>query len=592
MELKRIFDILEKLKTHAPKDDILNAKENKKWVKYSLNDFIHNANYVASGLLHLGLESGNNVAVMAGNMPQWNFVDYGSQQAAMPMVPIYPTINNDDLKYILNHCEAKVIFISDKAVYKKLTALQNELPHLKHIFSFNPIEGVQSFADFLMLGKTHLNLTQIEKIKHGIKEDDLLTILYTSGTTGQPKGVMLSHKNLLSNVLICQDIAPFTTEWRALSFLPLNHVYERFLNTLYLFHGVSIFYAESFESIGENCREIHPHMFVAVPRVLERVLDRITSAGEKLTGFKKTIFDWSFRIAEKYELNKANGFWYELQRSICDKLVYQKWREAVGGEIQIIVSGGAAINPRLERIFTCAGLNLLQGYGLTETCVVVAVNRLEDHRRMFGTVGMVVENSQVKIAAEDGEILMKGPSLMLGYYKNTEATAEVIDQEGWFHTGDVGVFVENKFLKITDRKKEIFKNSAGKYISPVSIENKLKECKYIEQCMVVGEGQKFVSAIIVASMATFKIYCNEHNIEWLGDLEMPGHDELKKLIDAHVKKVNVTLAPFEQLKRHQIIHSVWSVETGEITPKLSLRRKVIAQKHIGIIHKIFGEEAH
>ncbi len=591
MELKRVFDILDKLKTYAPKDNILNAKENKKWVKYSLNDFVHTANYVGSGLLHLGLNKGDTIALMAGNMPQWNFVDYGSQQVAMPSVPIYPTINNDDLKYILNHCEAKIIFISDRAVYKKIDSLKSELPHLKHIYSFNKIEGVASFAEFIELGKQHFNLAQIDKIKHGVQENDLLTILYTSGTTGQPKGVMLSHKNLLSNVLICQDIAPFTTEWRALSFLPLNHVYERFLNTLYLFHGVSIFYAESFESIGENCREIHPHMFVAVPRVLERVLDRITSAGEKLSGIKKKIFDWSFRLAEKYELQNANGLWYDIQRRICDKLVYQKWREAVGGEIQIIVSGGAAINPRLERIFTCAGLNLLQGYGLTETCVVVSVNRLEDNRRMFGSVGMVIENSEVKIAEEDGEILMKGPSLMLGYYKNPEATAEVIDNEGWFHTGDVGVFVENKFLKITDRKKEIFKNSAGKYISPVLIENKLKECKYIEQCMVVGEGQKFVSAIIVVSLSSFKEYCNDHKIEWLGDLEMPGHEELKKLIDAHVRKINAGLAPFEQVKRHQIIHSVWSVETGEITPKLSLRRKVIAQKHLGIIHKIFGEEA-
>jgi long-chain acyl-CoA synthetase len=445
MEIKRVFDILEKLKTHAPKDNILNAKENKKWVKYSLTDFVHNANYVGAGLLHLGLVKGDNVALMAGNMPQWNFVDYGSQQVAMPMVPIYPTINNDDLKYILNHCQAKIIFISDKAVYRKLTTLRDELPHLKHIYSFNPIEGVNSFADFLTLGKTHLNVQQLDDIKRSIQENDLLTILYTSGTTGQPKGVMLSHKNLISNVMICQDIAPFTTEWRALSFLPLNHVYERFLNTLYLFHGVSIFYAESFESIGENCREIHPHMFVAVPRVLERVLDRITSAGEKLTGFKKKIFDFSFRIAEKYELNNANGFLYGIQRKICDALVYKKWREAVGGDIKIIVSGGAAINPRLERIFTCAGLNLLQGYGLTETCVVVAVNRLENNQRMFGTVGMVVENSEVKIAEEDGEILMKGPSLMLGYYKNPEATAEVIDTDGWFHTGEVGVIVDKKF---------------------------------------------------------------------------------------------------------------------------------------------------
>ncbi len=590
MEIKRVFDILEKLKTYAPKNDILNAKENKQWVAYSLQSFIDHTNFVSAALLKLGLKKGDVVAIMAGNLPQWNFVDYGSQQVAMPTAPIFPTINNNDLLYILNHCEAKIIFISDKAVHKKIETLKNDLPHLKYIYSFSEIEGVSNFSDLIALGKNNFEASAIEKIKVQVQENDLLTLLYTSGTTGQPKGVMLSHKNLMSNVLICKDIAPFTTKWKALSFLPLNHVYERFLNTLYLFHGVSIYYAESFESIGENCREIHPQLFVAVPRVLERVLDRISDAGEKLTGISKIIFDWSFKVAEKFELQQANGWWYAIQRSMCDKLVYKKWRQAIGGEIKLIVSGGAAINPRLERIFTCAGIILLQGYGLTETCVVVAVNRLEEDRRMFGTVGLVVENSEVKIAEEDGEILMKGPSLMLGYYKNEEATAEVIDKDGWFHTGDVGKFIDGKFLKITDRKKEIFKNSAGKYISPVAIENRLKESKFIEQCMVLGEGEKFVSAIIVPSEETFKDYCAKNRINLEKDQDILGHETLKKIISEHVKKVNSSLAPFEQVKRQQMIRANWTVETGEITPKLSLRRKVIAEKNKHVIVKIFGED--
>ena len=590
MKLERVFDILEHLKSYAPKSDILNAKINKKWQSFSLNSFIDYANFVGSALLHLGFKPADNIAIMSSNMPQWNFVDFGCQQVSMPTVPIYPTISNEDLKYILNHCEAKIIFISDKAVYQKIETIRSEIPNLQYIYSFFEIEGVAHFDAFLELGKSNLDIAGIDRIKQSVLPDDMFTLLYTSGTTGTPKGVMLSHHNMMSNVEICKDIAPFTNQWRALSFLPLNHVYERFLNTLYLFHGVSIFYAESFETIGENCREIKPQLFVAVPRVLERVLERITIAGDNLKGIKKMIFDWSMRIAERYELEGKNGWWYELQRKICDVFVYKKWRGAVGGAIKVIVSGGAALNPKLERIFTCAQLPLLQGYGLTETCVVVSVNRWEEADRMFGTVGIVVENSEVKIAPEDGEILMKGPSLMLGYYKNPEATAAVIDNDGWFHTGDVGTLVEGRFLKITDRKKEIFKNSAGKYIAPMAVENKLKESKYIEQSMVIGEGQKFASALIVCSISNCKIYFEEQQAEWPGSNAFTEHELMKKLISEQVKKVNAQLAPYEQIKRFQILNTQWTVESGEITPKLSLRRKVIAEKNKAIIDKIFGLE--
>jgi len=590
MEIKRVFDILDNLKSNSGKTDILNGKENKKWVNYSVQDFSENSLLVSSALLALGLKKGDVVCIMANNRPEWNFVDYGAQQVAMPTAPIYPTVSASDLKFILNHSEAKIIFISDRSVYQKLSEMETELPHLKYVFSFNHIEGVKHFSEFLELGRINNKLSQIEDIKKGIGENDLFTIIYTSGTTGNPKGVMISHKGILSNVQAIRFLAPFQKDWRALSFLPLNHVYERVINTLYLYHGVSIYYAENFETIGDNCREIHPQIFVAVPRILERVLEKICAAGNKLTGFKKKIFDLSIRLAEIYELNGKNGLWYEIQRKVCDILVYSKWRAAIGGKIVCVVSGGAALNPRIERIFFCAGINLLQGYGLTETSVVISVNHFGKDNIRFGTVGPIVNNVEVKIAEDDGEILMKGPSLMMGYYKNPEATAEVIDKDGWFHTGDVGVFVENKFLKITDRKKELFKSSSGKYISPVAIENKLKECRFIEQCMVVGEGQKFASAIIIPNMINFKEYCQSNNIPWEGNDVMIHNEELKKLINNHIKYVNSTLAPYEQLKRSQIINGHWTVESGEITPKLSLKRKVIKEKNQQVINKIFSVE--
>lgn len=588
MEIKRVFDILPKIKAIANKPDLIAGKENKVWVKHSTDDFINKSDYVAGALIDLGLKPGDVIAIMSNNRPEWNFVDYGAQKCGVVTAPIYPTINNEDLKYILNHSEAKAIFISDKNVYQKLLAIEEELPNLKTVVSFNQLENVPHFADFLIRGKNKLDLNLLQNIQDSISENDLLTLLYTSGTTGFPKGVMISHKNLLSNVIACQNFAPFSTSWKALSFLPLNHVYERFLNTLYFYHGVSVYYAESIETIGDNCKEIHPQIFVAVPRIFEKVYEKITAAGEKLTGFKRKMFDWSVKLAEQFELEGKNGSWYEFKRKILDGLVYSKWRAAIGGEIVCIVSGGAALNPRLERIFTCAGIRMLQGYGLTETCVVVAVNRLTKGDMMFGTVGLPVENIEVKIAEEDGEILMRGPSLMLGYYKNEAATKESIDKDGWFHTGDVGTMVDNKFLKITDRKKEIFKNSAGKYISPVQLENKLKESRFIEQCMVVGEGEKFVSALIIPNITNFREYCAGSGINWVSNEQMLTSDELKNLINDHVKAINKVLAPFEQLKRCEIIKANWTVDGGEITPKLSLKRKVILAKHKEVVDKIFS----
>ncbi len=591
MEITRVFDILELYKTTYKKEDVLSAKENKQWKKYSSDDLITKTNSVSYGLMSLGLTEKDKVAIISNNRPEWNFCDYGSQQANLVTVPVFPTISNTDLTFILNHGEVTTIFISDKSIYAKLVAIEKEIPNVKHIISFNPIDGVMSFADFIKLGEQNANPQKLAETKKAILPSNLLTILYTSGTTGTPKGVMITHHNLVSNVTACQGFAPFQSTWKALSFLPLNHVYERMVSTLYLYKGISIYYAEGLETIGDNLKEIKPQIFVSVPRLIERVYEKITATGEKLTGFKRKIFDWSMRIANTYELNNKNSLWYKIQHKIADKLVFSKWREAVGGNLVCIASGGAALNPKLERIFLCANIVCLQGYGLTETCVVVSVNRYGEDNIRIGTCGPVISGVDVKIAEEDGEILVKGPNLMLGYFKNPEATAEVMDSEGWFHTGDVGTFIEGRFLKITDRKKEIFKTSSGKYIAPLMIENKIKECRFVEQSMVVGENQKFASAIIVPSFVNFKEYCKDHNITWTNNEEMSAHEELKKIINDHVKVMNKTLAPYEQLKRVGILSKEWSIEGGELTPKMSLKRKIIKEKNIDAINKIFAVES-
>ncbi|MBK8366965.1 MAG: long-chain fatty acid--CoA ligase [Bacteroidetes bacterium] len=590
MEITRVFDILDLYKTTYKKEDVLSAKENKQWKKYSSDDLIAKTNSVSYGLMSLGLTDKDKVAIISNNRPEWNFCDYGCQQANLVTVPIFPTISNTDLTFILNHGEVTTIFISDKSIYAKLVAIEKEIPNVKHIISFNPIDGVMSFADFIKLGEQNANPQKLAETKKAILPSNLLTILYTSGTTGTPKGVMITHHNLVSNVTACQGFAPFQSAWKALSFLPLNHVYERMVSTLYLYKGISIYYAEGLETIGDNLKEIKPQIFVSVPRLIERVYEKITATGEKLTGFKRKIFDWSMRIANTYELNNKNSLWYKIQHKIADKLVFSKWREAVGGNLVCIASGGAALNPKLERIFLCANIVCLQGYGLTETCVVVSVNRYGEDNIRIGTCGPVISGVDVKIAEEDGEILVKGPNLMMGYYKNPEATAEVMDSEGWFHTGDVGTFIEGRFLKITDRKKEIFKTSSGKYIAPLMIENKIKECRFVEQSMVVGENQKFASAIIVPSFVNFKEYCKDHNITWTNNEEMSAHEELKKLINDHIKVMNKSLAPYEQLKRVAVLSKEWSIEGGELTPKMSLKRKIIKEKNIDAINKIFAVE--
>ncbi len=588
MAVTRVFDIIPQLLEKYNKPNALAAKENNQWVTYSTQQFADSVNYLSYGLFGMGIEREEKIAIISNNRPEWNFADYAIQQCGAVSVPIYPTISESDLNFILHDAKIKYIFVSSAEIYKKVKASAANAPSVKEIYTFNKIEGAKHWTELVESGKKNPKVSEIEAIKNSIKPNDLLTILYTSGTTGNPKGVMLSHNNLLSNSFASQYLCPFQSSWKALSFLPLNHVYERMLTTLYLYLGISIYYAESIDTIGANLKEVKPEVFSTVPRLLEKVYDKIVTAGADLTGLKKKLFFWALNLGLRYELNGANGWWYELQLKIARNLIFSKWKEALGGNIVAAVSGGAALQPRLSRVFNAAGIPVLEGYGLTETSPVIAVNSFQPNGIRFGTVGAVIDGVTVKIA-EDGEILVKGPNVMLGYYNRPDATAEAIDGEGWFHSGDIGMFEEGRFLKITDRKKEIFKTSGGKYIAPMMIENKLQESPFIEQAMVIGENQKFASALIVPSFALLKDWCSKNGITCTSNEAMIKNEAVRKRIAEEVENTNKELAQYEKIKRPQLLPREWSIERGEMTPKLSFKRKVIMGANKELIDKIYGE---
>ena len=586
MQVTRLFDILPRYAEKFNKPDALAAKESGQWVKYSTQDFIDNVNWLSYGLLALGIPKNDKIAIIANNRPEWNFADYAIQQIAAVSVPIYPTISENDLKFILNDAEIRLIFVSSKELYVRVKAVADTIGSVKFIYTFNKIEGAKHWSELKELGKKNINEGVLKSLKDSVKANDLLTILYTSGTTGTPKGVMLSHNNLLSNSMASQNLAPFQSNWKALSFLPLNHVYERMLNTLYIYLGVSVYYAESLDTIADNLKEVKPQIFATVPRLLEKVYDKIVSKGNELTGIKKKLFFWALDLGLKYELNGANGWWYEFQLKIANKLIFNKWREALGGNVIAAISGGAALQSRLARVFNAAQIKVLEGYGLTETSPVIAVNNFLPGGMKFGTVGPVIEDVQVKIA-EDGEILVKGPNIMLGYYKRPDATAEAIDKDGWFHTGDIGEFVDGRYLKITDRKKEIFKTSGGKYIAPLMIENKLKESPFIEQVMVIGDGQKFASALIVPSFAYIKDLYSKNGKNYISNEEAIKDTDVINKVKEGIENVNKTLAQYETIKKFELLPREWSIEKGEMTPKLSLKRKIIFETNKSLVEKIY-----
>lgn len=580
-----MFDLLHQLKQKPLKEDALAAKENGAWRKYSTQEYIDTVNFLSYAFLGMGIRPGDKIGLIANNRPEWNFVDYACLQTGAVNTPLYPTISEHDLRHVISEAGIKYFFVANEALYNKVKpCIANS--SVMEVFSFDPVAGVRNIKDLVELGKKEPQEKKLEEVKASIKPADLATIIYTSGTTGNPKGVMLSHRNFISNIEGTKDLCPFGADWRALSFLPLNHVYERMLSYLYTSRNVAIYYAENLDTIGENLKEVKPHIFVTVPRLLEKVYERIVSTGSKLTGIKKLLFFWALNLGLRYEQHGKNGAWYEMQLRLANKLIFSKWREALGGNIVAIVSGGSALQPRLARVFYSARIKVLEGYGLTETAPVIAVNNYDDDKIKIGTVGPVIFNVQLKFA-EDGEICVKGPNVMMGYYNQPELTKEAIDEEGWFHTGDIGMLEDARFLKITDRKKEMFKTSGGKYITPQAIENKLKESRFIEQAMVIGENEKFPAAFIVPAFSFLKDWCARHNIPFTSNAEVIKSEAVKNRIMKEVETVNQNLANYERIKKIELLPKEWTIEQGEMTPKLSMKRKIIMANEKAAYERVY-----
>jgi long-chain acyl-CoA synthetase len=585
----RIFDIPYWQKEKTPRESALVAKENGKWTGYSTDQLISNAEKFAMGLIAIGLNRGDSAAIISANRPEWNMADFGMQMAGVINVPLYVTLSESEIIFILNDCKAKYIFAGDILLTDKILKLHNKVPSLKGVFSFDKNTGAPHWSEITYKGQTEGDRDKMDAIKKAILTDDVATVLYTSGTTGTPKGVMLTHRNIISNVQSCESLFPVEKVQKALSFLPLCHSYERMLTYVYMYLGTPIYYAESMDKIADNLREIKPQAFSTVPRLLEKVFDRIMAKGNEQKGIKRMLFFRAVELGLKYEFNGKNGAWYEMQLAVLNKLVFSKWREALGGNVKVVVSGGAALQPRLARIFWAANIPVLEGYGLTETSPVISVNNFEKNGVHFGTVGPVVKDVEVKIA-EDGEILARGPNIMKGYYNRPDLTAEVIDADGWFHTGDIGTFVENRFLKITDRKKEIFKTSGGKYIAPQGIENKFKESKFIEQIMVVGENQKYASALIVPDFAVLKTWCSGNGVGSDSADQLIKNQKVVSLFRGEVERLNKFFGNTEQIKTFCLMNNEWTVDSGELTATLKLRRKFILDKYKNQVQSLFVEE--
>ena len=566
------------------------TKYDGEWQAVSSGRYLEQANAISRGLLRLGVQANDKIALISmTNRTEWSIMDTGILQLGAQTVPIYPTISEEDYAYILNHSGASYCFVSCTEVLEKIRAISDQVPGLKEIYSFDRIEGCPNWAELLELGADPSNQAEVEGHKAGVKPEDLATLIYTSGTTGKPKGVMLTHYNIVSNVLASKERVPFEYGASSLSFLPVCHIFERMILYLYQYCGISIYFAEGLDKISDNLKEVRPQVMTVVPRLLEKVYDRIIARGAELTGLKKALFFWAVDLGLQFEPYGANGWWYEARLSLARKLIFKKWKEALGGNLETMVSGSAALQTRLARVFGAAGIPVMEGYGLTETSPVISVNDQRNRGWKIGSVGRIIRDVEVKIAA-DGEILCKGPNVMAGYYKDPELTAQVIDADGYFHTGDIGEIDADGFLRITDRKKEMFKTSGGKYVAPQLLENRMKQSRFIEQVMVVGEGEKMPAALIQPNFEFLAEWAKRHGIA-LGTPEEAVKDP--KVIDRfkqEVSEANEQFAKWEKVKDFRLTPDTWTVDAGHLTPTMKLRRKIIREKYSDLYREIYGHD--
>ena len=588
-QITRLFDFPYHQQEKYSIPDSLVTKYDGEWIKTSTQEYLDKANAISRALVKIGIQKNDKIAIIStANRTEWNIMDIGILQTGAQNVPVYPTISESDYDYILNHSGSIYCFVSDSEVLRKVNLIKANVPQLIEIYSFDRIEGCRHWSELLSLGNDTGNQPEVEARKADVRPEELATIIYTSGTTGKPKGVMLSHRNIVSNVLGSEKRIPFNAgNTRALSFLPICHIFERMVLYLYQFYGVSIYFAESIEKLSDNLKEVKPDVITAVPRLLEKVYDKIYAKGADLNGIKKKLFFWAIDLGLKYEPYGKNGWWYEFELGIARKLIFSKWKEGLGGNLSLMISGSAALQPRLARVFAAAEIPVMEGYGLTETSPVIAVNDMRNHGFKIGTVGKVIDEVHVKIAP-DGEILCKGPNVMMGYYNDPEKTAEVII-DGYFHTGDIGELDADGFLKITDRKKEMFKTSGGKYIAPQLIENAMKQSRFIEQIMVIGDGEKMPAALIQPNFQFIKDWAKIHQLK-LGS----SHEEIisNQMVIDRIKEdidgLNEKFGNWEKVKRFELTPDVWSIEGGHLTPTMKLKRKIVLEKYMHLYKKIYS----
>lgn len=586
--ITRLFDFpYYQLEKYNLKDALV-TKYGNEWVKTSTQEYLDKANAISRGLLRLGVNKNDKIAIISSNnRTEWHITDIGVLQTGAQTVPMYPTISAEDYEYILNHSESQYVFVSDLEVYEKLQSIKSNVPLLKEVYSYNDIAGCKSWKEVLELGANTDNQDVVEDRKNNVLTTDLATIIYTSGTTGRPKGVMLSHQNIVSDVLMSAPRVPLRAgSTRALSFLPICHIFERMLTYLYQYYGISIYFAESIEKISDNLKEVKPHVMSVVPRLLEKVYDKIYAKGADLTGIKKALFFWALDLGMEYKPYKQNGAFYEFKLKIARKLIFSKWQEGLGGELELLVSGSAALQSRLTKVFCAANIPVMEGYGLTETSPVISVNDMRNGGFKVGSVGKVLDGVEVKIA-EDGEILCKGPNVMIGYYKDETQTSEVL-KNGYFHTGDIGEIDADGFLKITDRKKEMFKTSGGKYVAPQVLENTFKQSRFIEQIMVIGDGEKMPAAFIQPNFEFVREWATRHNLKFNTNEELCANKMVIDRIQEEIDHCNEKFGNWEKVKRFELTPDVWSIVDGHLTPTMKLKRKIIKEKYADLYQKIYG----